>query len=37
MVIRKGKHAHSFVLNGFVIDDPDIWGELFDHHIASLE
>jgi hypothetical protein len=36
-VVRKGKSVYAFTIAGFVIEDPTIWGELFDDRISQLE
>ena len=37
LVARKGNTIYSFLMTGFVIDDPSVWKELFDGRIAALE
>ena len=36
-VTQKGTSVCAFVISGFLIDDPEIWHELFDGRIANLK
>lgn len=36
LVVQKGNAVYSFIISGFLIDDPTVWMELFQERIQSL-